>query len=117
MSKKKNDIFKFKAKIGGFEITSRKKKTKYPKYKLWLAKTMGLDLKDNYEYLVRIQYYGSKRLEVDDIVISEQGVYFVVLKEHNRLAMLATMDLLTNPPVLHGRIAVFKKDFDLNKIK
>lgn len=109
MKSPKNNVFKFKAKVGNFEITSKQLKSKYPKWKLFLAKKLGLDLKDNYSFLFRVQYHGSSKLLPDDLVVNEQGVYFVVLKEHNRLAMLATLDPLPVPPTLYGKIAVIKK--------
>lgn len=109
MSVSKKKIVRKKVTVKNFELTKRNLKSKYSKWKLFIAKRLNLELADNYQYLFRIQYYGSARLSPNDIVVTKQGIIFVVVQEHNRMAMVVTKDAFPNKPSLHGHLIILEK--------
>lgn len=82
--------------------------TKYNKLQLFIAKTFKLNLLDAYQYLYRVEYYGTSRLKANDIVVNSQGVVFVVLKESNRLAMIVSKDSYTEKPKVYGSLTLLE---------
>tara|TARA_Y100000593_G_scaffold95011_1_gene198200 strand:+ start:7468 stop:7803 length:336 start_codon:yes stop_codon:yes gene_type:complete len=84
-------------------------KSRYNKFQLWIAKLFKLELLDTYQYLFRVEYFGSTRLNVNDIVFNSTGQIFVVIREQNRLAMLVSKDSWAEKPNMYGTLTILDK--------
>lgn len=88
------------------EVTEKKVVSKYKKWQLKAAKWIGVEVADNHQYLFRIDYKGNVRLKPNDIVVNEQGLFFLVPRESNRLAMLISKDALPEKPKMYGKLYI-----------
>jgi hypothetical protein len=101
--------------IQASEMTEKRVMSRYKKWQLIIAKWIGVEVADNYQYLFRVDYKGNVRLRSNDIICNEQGVIFLVLKENNRLAMLVSKDASKDVPKMYGKLTILSKLEDENK--
>lgn len=90
-------------------VVSKEIAQKHNKFQLWLAKVFKLDLAETHKYLFRIQYKGNIKLQLDDIVMNNQGSVFIVLKTLNRMAMIASKDATSQVPLMLGKLQLLRR--------
>ena len=92
------------------EILEKHLKSKYNKFQRFVSKhILRVHLADAYEFLFRVQYKGSAKLKVNDIVVNSQGVMFAVLREENRIALIVSMGSFVKEPYIKGTITIMEK--------
>lgn len=95
--------------IKNSELLKTHLNTKYKKWQLKIAKWIGVEVADTYQYSFRIDYVGSARLKVNDVVSTQDGELFGVMREQNRIAVLASSIAYVNKPVMRGKLYIIEK--------
>lgn len=97
------------------EVVKKHLNSKYKKWQLKIAKWIGVEVSDTYQYLFRIAYKGSARLKVNDVVATLDGEVFAVMREENRIAMIASSIGYTKKPTVRGKLYIIEKPKNKNK--
>lgn len=84
--------------------------SKYNAFQRRVAKILGVELADTYQYLFRFSYKGSTNLKVNDIVYNSENLAFVVLKVALRMAVVVSVASYVKRPLMRGTLLVFKGD-------
>lgn len=86
------------------QILQTERVSRYKKWQLKICKWIKVEPADNYTYLVRIQYSGAHSIKphINNIIINTEGTLFTVIKESNRIAVIASLGALPNRPNLYG---------------
>ena len=92
------------------EVVKKHLNTKYKSWQLKLCKLIGVEPADAYQYAFRISYKSSNaRLRVNDVVSTEDGEIFGVMREENRIAMLASSEAYIHKPKMYGKLFIIEK--------
>lgn len=107
----KNNKAKFVT-IQNRELVKREATKPVSKIKSLLCKVIGVEPREKYQYLFRIQYKGSARLKVNDVVMNEQEALFVVIREENRMAMVVSYENYSQKPAMYGKLIIVTAEKD-----
>ena len=91
------------------EYIAKNKVKTASKFKRFVANIFGIHIAEKYRYSFRITYTGQKRLKVNDVVATEQGVVFLVLDELNRMAVIVSKEPYQVIPVVNGRVYILTR--------
>lgn len=91
------------------EVIKKHLNSKYSKWKLKIAGLLRIAVADKHQYLFRISYKGSTRLKINDIVATPNGELFGVMKEENRIALIASSIAYDYKPNVHGKLFIVEK--------
>ena len=100
---KKKHVYEFVT-IKKSEVIERKILKKANKLQKLICKLIGIQPASVYQFVVRIQYSGKRRLKKGDVVANQQGIWFGVLSEENRYALLVSDKNLTEKPYLYEKL-------------
>jgi len=105
----KNVLLKKFVTIGKSEVLKKHLNTSYKKWQLIIAKWIGVELKDKFQYAIRITYKGSHALRINDIVSTEDGETFLVMRSELNIAILASSEAYYEKPKMYGKLYILPK--------
>lgn len=110
VGRNKKDVVGNIVRIKNSTVTEKRLVTKYSKFQLLVSKFIGVIPEDSYQYCFRIEYFGSIRLKVRDLVINSEKVVFMVVKESNGLAMLVASKAYNTKPKVFGSLTIVDRE-------
>ena len=105
VSKKNKHVYEFVT-IKNSEVVERKTLKKANWFQRQVCKLIRIEPSSVYQYVVRIKYIGRRRLKKGDVVANQQGIWFGVLSEQNRYALLVSDKNLTEKPYLYEKLYI-----------
>jgi len=98
-----------KVSVNKAEYIANNKLNNVPKWKLLVAKIFKIPVKESYLFSFRVSYTGTQRLKKNDVVVDDRGVFYIVLDEKVRVAVIVTKDAHQVKPNPKGRLIILTR--------